>query len=212
MKKYEPVTDEPRIKVLSESWGCSDTYEPVLVGMDSFTTKEEAAAQVEVIANAIADRVHGEELAELRAKADGLSKLVVDACMILSCGGGSLLLRIEKEVAWRKEDAKTIASLRSEIERTSVRMANLEHELDEDEDEDDQSDRVINIQCSCATKTVEHEPDPSCEDCKGTAHYQQDPKKGRCACAIRLETCNPDPDCLQCDGEGLLVGRLIRPS
>lgn len=79
--KYQPNDDEePRIEWYERDWGNGPQYGVWLDGEAHCETREEAEAEVQRVAIAIADRVHGAELAALREALHELVDAVTRAC------------------------------------------------------------------------------------------------------------------------------------
>ena len=66
--KYQPTDDEPRIAAWSATYDHHPEHGVRIEGDADCETREEAEDEVQCIALAIADRVHGAELAALRAE------------------------------------------------------------------------------------------------------------------------------------------------
>jgi len=75
IKPYTYHDDEPRLEVRGPFDG---NYQVVLLGTKVFPTPQEASESVQVCANIIADRVHGEELEKLRKYSDESKWVAVD--------------------------------------------------------------------------------------------------------------------------------------
>lgn len=124
--KYQPTDDELRIQVYDAAPRMGGSWCLELVCDSYMASQSEAEAEAQRVALAIADRVHGAELAALRAEVASLKEIAE------RLGGDVLLGPIEVaheelrgaglDPARVGEDGAELAALRAEVERLRTAM------------------------------------------------------------------------------------------